>query len=135
MHKVAEPDGISIVEWLAQPSFSKIDLKEWNMRTNCWEAKKCGRQLGGEKCNELGVCPASVEEKLNGLNGGANGGRACWAIKQTLCGDQVQGGFADKLSGCLGCDFYLAVRREEGSGFQTSKEIFERLNGTAGTCA
>ena len=99
------------------------------MRTNCWEAKKCGRQPGGGKSDELGVCPASTEGELNGLNGGTNGGRVCWAIQQTLCGNRVQGGFTEKLSGCLQCDFYSAVRNEEGSKFQTSRQIFARLNG------
>ena len=99
------------------------------MKENCWEVKKCGRQSGGEKSNELGICPASTEGKLNGLNGGTNGGRACWVIQQTLCGNQVQGGFADKLSSCLKCDFYSAVRNEEGRKFQTSRQIFARLNG------
>jgi len=98
------------------------------MRTNCWESKKCGRQPGGEKSNEFGICPAATEEKLNGLNGGINGGRACWAIKETLCGNQVQGGFADKLSSCLQCDFYSTVRNEEGRSFKTSKEILAKLN-------
>lgn len=98
------------------------------MKLNCWEVKNCGRQPGGEKNGELGVCPASTEERVNGLNSGANGGRACWAIKGTLCGNQVQGSFADKLSGCLQCDFYLAVRNEEGASFMTSKEILVKLN-------
>lgn len=98
------------------------------MKTNCWDFKKCGRQPGGEKINEFGVCPATLEEKLDGLNGGKNGGRACWAIKETLCGDQVQGGFANKLSVCLRCDFYSKVRNEEGSSFKISKEILAKLN-------
>ena len=25
---------------------------------NCWEYMKCGREKGGEKADELGVCPA-----------------------------------------------------------------------------
>ena len=98
------------------------------MKKNCWESKECGRQPGGEKSNEFGICPAAIEEKLHGLNGGINGGRACWAIKETLCGNQVQGGFANKLSGCLQCDFYSTVRNEEGSSFKTSKEILAKLN-------
>ena len=102
------------------------------MRINCWEAKKCGRQPGGERSTELGVCPAAIEEKVHGLNGGTNGGRSCWAIKQTLCGNQVQGGFADKLSGCLQCEFYATVRSEEGVNFQTSKEILSMLQGSTG---
>jgi len=28
-------------------------------KLNCWEFKKCGRQPGGPKVAELGVCPAT----------------------------------------------------------------------------
>ena len=30
---------------------------------NCWEVKKCGREPGGAKVAELGVCPASTGNK------------------------------------------------------------------------
>jgi len=30
---------------------------------NCWEFKKCERQVGGKKVSELGICPASTETK------------------------------------------------------------------------
>ncbi len=87
------------------------------MKTNCWEVKKCGRQPGGEKSTELGVCPATTEKRVHGVNGGINGGRSCWAIKQTLCENQVQGSFAEKFVGCLQCNFYSKVRDEEASNF------------------
>ena len=50
------------------------------MKINCWEFKKCGRQPGGAKAAELGVCPATVSAVLNGAHGGQNAGRACWVI-------------------------------------------------------
>ena len=74
---------------------------------NCWEFKKCGRESGGEKNKELGICPASTEIKAHGINSGTNGGRACWVINKTLCGNQVQGAFIQKLNGCMNCEFYL----------------------------
>lgn len=95
---------------------------------NCWEYKQCGREPGGNKVKDLGICPAATEQKLHGINGGTNGGRSCWVIKETLCGNQVQGGFAEKLSKCLGCDFYSTVRDEEGSDFVISKNILAKLN-------
>ena len=53
------------------------------MKLNCWEAMDCGRHKGGKKVDELGVCPASLEKRLDGVNGGVNGGRSCcW--KKTL---------------------------------------------------
>ncbi|UOO37016.1 hypothetical protein IZU99_06985 [Oscillospiraceae bacterium CM] len=75
------------------------------MKTNCWEYKKCGRQPGGEKVKDFGVCPASTSAVLNGIHDGNNGGRACWVISGTYCKGQVQGTFAQKFSNCKVCDF------------------------------
>lgn len=84
---------------------------------NCWEVKKCGRQPGGAKAAELGVCPAALETKRDGVNQGKNGGRICWALAGTLCGGVVQGTFVQKAGNCVNCDFYKQVRKEEGSSF------------------
>lgn len=82
-------------------------------KQNCWEFKKCGREPGGAKATELGVCPAAGDTSAQGINSGKNGGRICWAITGTLCGGKVQGTFANKQASCLGCEFYTAVRKEE----------------------
>ncbi len=84
------------------------------MPQNCWQFKKCGRQPCGDRAAELGVCPASVDSKADGLNGGRNGGRICWALTGTLCGGKVQGTFAQKLGNCIECDFYKLVQVEQG---------------------
>lgn len=103
--------------------------EEGNMaKINCWEFKKCGRQPGGEKAGELGVCPASTERSADGVNSGREGGRACWALAGTLCGGKVQGTFATKLANCMQCDFYKQVVNEEGGNFVSSREILERVN-------
>ncbi len=96
-------------------------------KLNCWEFKKCHRQPGGSKTGELGVCPAGTETRVNGVNGGKNGGRACWAIAGTLCQDKIQGTFADKLLDCLKCDFFKIVINEEGKNFQGATEILKKL--------
>lgn len=62
---------------------------------NCWEFMKCGRQDGGERAEELGVCPAFP-----------NHGKHCSYIAGTLCNGKVQGFFAHKLHDCLSCEFY-----------------------------
>jgi hypothetical protein len=62
---------------------------------NCWEFKKCGREAGGAKVKELGVCPAYPDN-----------GQMCAYATGTLCGGKVQGTFASKLATCLSCDFY-----------------------------
>jgi hypothetical protein len=68
---------------------------------NCWEFKNCGRQPGGEKVKELGLCPATTEESNNGINQGMNSGRICWAVAGTCCGGKVQGLFAQKYLSCM----------------------------------
>ncbi len=83
-------------------------------KQNCWEFKKCGREPGGEKVGELGVCPAATDVSCNGLNSGDNGGRICWAVTGTFCGGEVQGSFAQKQLSCMACDFFKKVKEEEG---------------------
>ena len=56
-------------------------------RKNCWEVMKCGRQPGGEKVGEFGVCPAAEPSEFDGTNRGTYGGRFCWAIAGTFCGE------------------------------------------------
>ena len=99
-------------------------------RKNCWEHKNCGRQPGGEKTGELGVCTVSTQTEAHNINNGINGGRACWAIEGTLCGGEVQGTFAQKMSNCMECDFYNLVRQEEGANYKASKEIIQQMNGS-----
>ena len=84
-------------------------------KTNCWEFKKCGREPGGAKSKEMGVCPATTEASCTGMNGGKNAGRICWAIAGTFCGGKVQGDFAQKSVSCMSCDFFKSVKQEEGA--------------------
>lgn len=86
-------------------------------KQNCWEFKKCGREPGGSKVVELGVCPATVDTFCDRLNDGKNAGRICWAVTGTFCGGQVQGTFAQKQISCLACDFFVKVKEEEGLNF------------------
>jgi hypothetical protein len=99
------------------------------MKVNCWEFKKCGREPGGPRVPELGVCPAATEVRVDGLNDGTNGGRVCWGIAGTFCGGEVQGSFAAKLNTCLECEFYRLVRKEEGARFAHSHQICSCLRG------
>ena len=82
-------------------------------KKNCWEHKNCGRQPGGSKVAELGVCPVTTYSELHGAHDGKNAGRACWAIAGSLCGGKIQGTYAQKLSNCWRCDFMNAVKQEE----------------------
>lgn len=94
-------------------------------KQNCWEFKKCGREPGGAKVEEFGVCPAAVNVKTSGINGGKNGGRACWALAGTFCGNQIQGTFAEKLPNCMECEFYKLVRTEEGQNIVSTTDILK----------
>ncbi len=98
---------------------------------NCWELKQCGRQPGGSKAKQFGVCPASIERSLHGSNHGTNGGRACWVIAGTLCGGEVQGTFAAKMMNCTKCDFFLSVREEEGAKFADHRVLLVQLRKNA----
>jgi len=95
--------------------------------TNCWEHKNCGRQPGGAKAAELGVCPVTTASRANGYNRGRQGGRACWVVSGSLCGGVVQGTFAQKMGNCMKCDFYVAVKAEEGASYKSSGELLKLL--------
>lgn len=84
-------------------------------KLNCWEIKKCGREPGGVRTGDMGVCPAASDTAANGLNGGKNGGRICWAIAGTFCGGKVQGEFAQKQVSCMSCEVFKQIKREEGA--------------------
>lgn len=86
-------------------------------RQNCWEFKSCGR-TGVEE-----PCPASEAAVLDGIHGGENGGRACWAVVGTLCGGTVQSTYATKIGSCLKCDFYHSVQKDERGSFVPVREL------------
>lgn len=83
------------------------------MKKNCWEFKKCGRQPGGSKTGEFGICPATIYSDLDGIHNGKNAGRACWVVAGSLCGGKIQGTYAQKLTNCWRCEFMNSVKQEE----------------------
>jgi len=88
------------------------------MKRNCWELKSCGREQGGPKVQELGECPAATSIAFNGTNGGTNAGRCCWPVEGTLCENEIQGDFSDKITLCAKCEVFRTIKSEEGSGLQ-----------------
>ncbi len=108
----------------------EIAAKSTSMvKKNCWEHKNCGRYPGGPRAQELGVCPVTVHDELHGAHGGRNAGRACWVIAGSLCGGKIQGTYAQKLSNCWRCDFFINVKKEEDSaqhGFSATRLGMER---------
>ena len=88
------------------------------MVKNCWEAKGCGREPGGQKVSELGECPAAKSSDFDGVNRGTYAGRYCWMVLGTLCDNEVQGDWAQKFRKCVICEFLNKVREEEGENFK-----------------
>jgi hypothetical protein len=77
-------------------------------KQNCWDFKKCGRGSAGQN-----DCLAAKDRMLNGVHGGMNAGRACWASAGTNGPAAATGTFAIQLKDCLRCDFFRLVRTEE----------------------
>ena len=96
-------------------------------KLNCWDFKKCGLEPGGTNSSILGVCTAACAKWLNGINFGKNGGRACWAVKGTMCDMMSQEIYAQKIKKCLACHFYKIVREEEGKEFQWIDIILDKI--------
>lgn len=88
------------------------------MKLACWEFKQCGREPGGAHVSPGGVCPAATDETLEGVNGGRNGGRACWALPGTLCGEDGSPASSPGGARCAACEFLALVREEEADGFR-----------------
>lgn len=99
------------------------------MKKNCWEHTGCGREPGGIKAQELGICPVAVHEEFDGAHDGKKAGRACWVVAGSLCGGKVQGSYAQKLHNCWKCEFMNLVKKEQESspyGFSHTRLGVER---------
>ena len=83
------------------------------MLKHCWEIKNCGRQRGGEKVHELGVCKAYP-----------NNGHSCWVVAGTFCKGEVQGTFAKKYKQCMVCEVYKLYSTSFGFKKDDFKEEF-----------
>lgn len=90
-------------------------------KVNCWEEKRCGREPGGPRAAEFGACPAATDSTCDGINGGRNAGRLCWAVAADACSERPQGSFPDKMARCEACSFFRRVKYEEGCHFQLLK--------------
>ncbi len=77
----------------------------------------CGREPGGARAAELGVCPAATASEYDGVNHGRAAGRYCWAVAGTLCRGRLQGNWESKRKNCLACPFMAEVTRQEDRGF------------------
>ncbi len=77
----------------------------------------CRKNVSGFTSDEFGVCPAVTCKTLNGVHGGINGGRACWMVTGTMCGNKIQGSYQYKAESCIQCIFFHHVKKEEGKKY------------------
>ena len=94
---------------------------------NCWEKKQCGLEPGGFRVREFGICPVAIATKANSIHGGINGGRACWAVEETITFCNVQCKEDENITSCEDCDFYTEVKSQEGFNLLQPAEILSRL--------
>jgi len=87
------------------------------MKENCWDFRNCTKM----------DCPVRTEGRLDGVHGGSNAGRACWAVSSTHCMG-VQGSCLDKKPYCNACAFHQKVRREEGPRVKSRQELLSVLD-------
>lgn len=97
------------------------------IKINCWEFKKCGREPGGTYAHELGICPASIEIRLDGTHHGINAGRCCWIVEATICEGKKQGAFPQKYKDCKKCAFFKKVSEEENNELQNTESLLFKL--------
>ena len=91
-------------------------MTEKSDQPNCWEFTQCGKEPGGANVDESGPCPAALEAGLDGVNGGENAGRLCWAVDGTLCHNHSPAPGEDKIASCIACPFFQKVQESEDAG-------------------
>jgi len=90
---------------------------------NCWEFNRCGREHGGCKVEELGLCKAAADERTHGVNNGTNAGRICWLLAGTFNPVEKTKTCIRDIDNCLMCDFYYLVEKEEAKNFVFLKDL------------
>jgi hypothetical protein len=115
-----------IVRWSQRLAEDRAQAR-LSRRLNCWEANKCPafKRLNN---GETALCPTPASSLLDGIHGGFQSGRACWAIDETLCGGKRQGDASEKVIECGSCGFYETVRQEEGKPFFGLSSIHNLLS-------
>jgi len=106
------------VEVTAASDWSFWEVKTRPLVRNCWEVLECGREPGGGKANDRGICPVAEDRRLWGKNRGLYAGRCCWNVLGTMCAEGFQETFEDKIRVCGTCGFYEQVKHEERARFQ-----------------
>lgn len=96
---------------------------------NCWEFTHCGRESAGSRAAELGICPAALCGRANGIHYGTNAGRACWAVDGTQCDGTAPRSSEEKIRDCMRCAFFTLVHQEESACLISIPEIRSLIYG------
>ena len=89
-------------------------------KLNCWQVMECGCEPGGAQAATKGICPAAVNTKYHGVNGGENSGRFCWTEPDAGCREMTGHNYAD----CLLCSFFKIVKAEQDREFVCTRSAF-----------
>jgi CheY-like chemotaxis protein len=96
-------------------------------KRNCWQFTGCGREPGGKNSKQKGICIAALEDRLDGVHGGKNAGRACWAVACIAYGGDIKNTTVQNFEKCLTCNFYKLLKKEEGKGYQDTIFLLTKL--------
>ncbi len=96
-------------------------------KANCWEFRNCGRQPGGENVEELGLCAAATNSIMEGVHDGEKGGRVCWIMVGTQCGQDAAASPDKRKRACMSCDFYNMVKQQEGANLRQAEELLNLI--------
>ncbi|QWR76961.1 two-CW domain-containing protein [Candidatus Magnetomonas plexicatena] len=108
--KVSE--DLKVTEELKVAEGPKVsETTKVSKKLNCWEFHNCGRQPGGAHVERFGLCPVATATSFNGLHGGVNAGRACWAVLPSV--GKKKESYAAKIRRCTKCEFHQLVIKEE----------------------
>ncbi len=106
----------------------KQEKKKTKKKLNCWEYFECGREPEGKNVEKEGVCPSPIETSLDGLHGGENAGRVCWAVAmKDCCVYRNDGSYIQKMKDCISCDFHQLVIREEGENYENTISYLKKV--------
>lgn len=97
------------------------------MKKNCWEFKGCGNGPGRDGRKGKHACPVPEMSVYDGINNGTNAGRVCWIVADSACDGDIQVTFKHKLKACVDCDFYKAVREQEGKDLALPLKVLKDL--------
>jgi len=71
--------------------------------------------------------PGAADERLHGVHGGVNAGRACWVVAGTFCEEKFRAHLLKNCETALSAIFFDLVRKEEGTNYQISLALLKKL--------